>query len=100
VFATEIKMMKRISKHSKGKYCTPEVVSYGMASHKECLKAWVIMPRYGYNLEYIAHKINFKLLKASIYDIGTAILTTLEAVHTAGYVYNDLKLDNLMVGYN
>ena len=38
--------------------------------------------------------------KTSIYDIGTALLTTLEATHKAGYVFNDLKLDNLMVGYN
>jgi serine/threonine protein kinase len=99
-FAQEIKMMKRISKHSTGKYCCPEVVSYGMATQNDSLKAWVIMPRYGYNIEYIALKMDFKLLKTSIYDIGTAILATLESIHKAGYVYNDLKLDNLMVGYN
>ena len=99
-FAMEINMMRRISEHSFGKYSCPKVVAYGMAAHKDNLMAWVIMPRYGRNLEYICQKMQYKLLKSSIYDIGNAILTTLEAVHKAGYVYNDLKLDNLMVGYN
>ena len=37
--------------------------------------------------------------KASILDVGLAMLTNLEATHKAGYIFNDLKLDNLMVGY-
>ena len=70
-----------------------------MATQNDKLMAWFIMPRYGYNLEYIFNKMEHRLLKSSIYDIGLAILFNLEAVHKAGYVYNDLKLDNLMVGY-
>lgn len=27
------------------------------------------------------------------------MLSTLEATHNAGYIYNDLKLDNLMIGF-
>lgn len=38
--------------------------------------------------------------KETIFEIGLAMLVTLEAVHSAGYVFNDLKLDNLMVGIN
>jgi serine/threonine protein kinase len=93
-------MMRRISEHSNGKYNCPAVISYGMAMHKENLMAWAVMPRYGRNLDYICQKMEYKLLPSSIYDIGIAILSTLEAVHSAGYVYNDLKLDNMMVGYN
>ena len=70
-----------------------------MATQNGIMMAWVIMPRYGYNLEYIFSKMDYKLLKTSIHDIGIAILQTLEAVHKAGFIYNDLKLDNLMVGY-
>ena len=92
-------MMRRISKHSTGKNCCPQVVSYGMAMQRGALMAWMIMPRYGQNLEYISYKMGLKLSRQSIYDIGTAMLTTLESVHKAGYVFNDLKLDNLMVGY-
>lgn len=74
VFAKEIKMMRRISKLSTGKNCCPEVVAYGMAIQKGVLMAWMIMPRYGHNLEYICYKMDFKLSRQSIYDIGTAIL--------------------------
>ena len=38
--------------------------------------------------------------KETILEIGLAMLITLEAVHSAGYVFNDLKLDNLMIGIN
>ena len=38
--------------------------------------------------------------KETIFEIGLAMLTTLEAVHSSGYVFNDLKLDNLMIGIN
>ena len=37
--------------------------------------------------------------KETIFELGLAMLTTLEAVHKQGYVFNDLKLDNLMVGF-
>jgi serine/threonine protein kinase len=98
-FAQEIKMMRRISRHSCERFSTPEVVDYGLAMYKNQLHAWVIMPRYGYNLDLYCGKLEYKLSNESILDIGKAVLFTLEATHKAGYVYNDLKLDNLMVGY-
>lgn len=61
--------------------------------------AWVIMPRYGANLELYSEKMKNKMSRMSILDIGLAMLTNLEATHSAGYVFNDLKLDNLMLGY-
>ena len=98
-FGSEIKKMRRISKHSKGRFSTPEVECYGMAVQGEELMAWVIMPRYGVNLEYVCERLGYQLSHATIHDVGSAILTTLEAVHKAGYVFCDLKLDNLMTGY-
>ena len=70
-----------------------------MAMQKGNLMAWVIMPRYGTNLETYFENMSHLMSKASIYDIGRAILFNLESVHRAGYVCNDLKLDNLMVGH-
>lgn len=35
--------------------------------------------------------------RSSCYQLGVHILNMLEQIHAAGYVYNDLKLDNLMV---
>jgi serine/threonine protein kinase len=57
------------------------------------------LPRYDDNVESICQELDFRISKETVYDIGKAILNNLEAVHEAGYVYNDLKLDNLMVGY-
>lgn len=62
--------------------------------------AWVVMPQYGHNLDSIFESTDRNFSRETIYDVGVAILNSLEITHNAGYVYNDLKLDNLMVGYN
>lgn len=36
--------------------------------------------------------------KASVYGLGIKVLTILEQIHSSGYIYNDLKLDNLLIG--
>lgn len=36
----------------------------------------------------------------SVYSLGIKILTLLACVHETGFVFNDLKLDNLMIGYS
>ena len=58
--------------------------------------SFVVMPRYGINVEqyFEATKTNFS--KVSAYYIGYALLQLFEQVHRAGYVFNDLKPDNLM----
>jgi serine/threonine protein kinase len=61
--------------------------------------AWVIMPRFGQNLENYFEKMKNQMSSASALDVGLAMITSLEATHKAGYIFNDLKLDNLMVGY-
>lgn len=58
------------------------------------------MPRLGQNLQdYFEHQ-NSKLPEISIYSLAIKITTLLESLHKCGYVFNDLKLDNLMVEYN
>ena len=36
--------------------------------------------------------------KKSVYDFGLRVLELLETIHAAGYTYNDLKLENILVG--
>jgi serine/threonine protein kinase len=57
------------------------------------------MPRLGTNLSDYFSLHNYALSKVSIYDLGIQLLKLLEQIHNAGYVYNDLKLDNILVGY-
>lgn len=58
------------------------------------------MTRFGHNVENYFEKHNRSLSKQSVLAIGLATIEALENVHSAGYVYNDLKLDNLMIGFN
>lgn len=45
-------------------------------------------------------KRNFNMSSASIFHLGLSLLNTLEIIHNSGLVYNDLKFDNILVGYN
>lgn len=123
MFAKEISAMHNIYKKAKnftgftqGK--TPEVICYGMVmicdeadladtertfdeeelSDKKMM-SYLIMPRFGRNLETYFESQKRVLHKSSIYHLGLACLDLLEQIHQAGYIYNDLKLDNLMVDY-
>ena len=57
------------------------------------------MPRYGKNLETLFERQKNQFSLASILDVALAVLNMLEKVHAAGFVYNDLKLDNILLGY-
>ena len=59
----------------------------------------MIIPRYGNNLENYFASINCRLSKISVASLGLSVLSCFEKVHKAGFVYNDLKLDNIMVGF-
>ena len=97
---------------------TPDVISYGMlvlfdseTAHKitegsnENLEDqlnplyYVIMPRFGTNLDTLFQSQKFKFSKEVIYTLGIQLINSLERIHNAGYVYNDLKLDNLLLDY-
>lgn len=119
-FEEEIKAMVQIHRKTlkaypqvQKYYSTPEVIQSGklVALPKSVIKAeavsyadlaaankysFVVMPRYGLNIEqyYEATKTTFS--KANTYFIGYAVLQLLEQVHRAGYVFNDLKPDNLI----
>lgn len=60
----------------------------------------MIMPRYGSTLYDIFEARRGVFTNESIYSLGIQLLNMLEQIHTAGYVFNDLKLDNLMFDAN
>ena len=62
--------------------------------------AFMIIPRYGHNLDSIFTTLNYKFNTDTILDLGLTLITTFEAIHKCGLIYNDLKLDNILIGFN
>ena len=60
---------------------------------------YFFMPRYGQNLQEILEERNDYLSNASIFHLGLNLLNILELIHRSGLVYNDLKPDNILIGY-
>ena len=63
------------------------------------LLVYFVMPRYGQNLQKILVERNLEMSKASVFDLGLSLLDRLEIIHNSGFVYNDLKPDNILIGY-
>jgi serine/threonine protein kinase len=57
------------------------------------------MPRYGCNLDHYFDKVGQKLSKGSVLYLAQNLLSLLEQLHSSGFVYNDLKPDNIMFGF-
>ena len=58
------------------------------------------MPRYGPNLYNIVHNSAQLLSNVSIFHLGLQLLDVLQLIHDSGYVYNDLKFENIVIGIN
>ena len=113
LFGKEINAMKKSFKKSQeimnDPMCSiPEVIQYGMIIQStECLQlkeepilmSYMIMPRFGSNLENYFENQGCKMSNQSVLYFGTKLLKMLEGIHAAGFTYNDLKLDNVLVGY-
>lgn len=68
-----------------------------MSEDKKFLSFYV-MPKYGLNLEQLFTRYNNKFSSKTILQIGIKLVDIIEKIHLAGYTYNDLKLDNILVG--
>jgi serine/threonine protein kinase len=56
------------------------------------------MPKYGADVDRYFHSMKKDLSIKSIIHLGMETLKILEKVHASGYVYGDLKLDNILIG--
>lgn len=63
------------------------------------IQCFVVMPRYGKNLHDLFHEMNYRFTKEQTCTLGIQILNILENIHGAGYVFNDLKLENLLFDF-
>jgi len=68
-----------------------------MSEDKKFLSFYV-MPKYGQNLEQLFTHYNNHFTTKTILQIGIKLVDIIEKVHLAGFTYNDLKLDNILIG--
>ena len=61
---------------------------------------YIVMPRLGMNINQLIELRAANFNKAQIYSFGVQIVNILEKIHRAGFVYNDLKLDNILLDFN
>ena len=105
----EIKTMTRIQNKLKDNTSIiPKVLSYGAYRLKyvdedtgkkvDKMEFYYIMPYMGScTLEDVLAKFQGKLSTQSILRLAIKIIEVIRFVHKAGYVYNDLKPDNIMI---
>ena len=58
---------------------------------------YYIMPRLGVDLDRYFTDVESNFSKKTVLHLGISLLKSLEIIHDAGYIYNDLKLDNILV---
>ena len=75
----------------------PTIIERGQFQNQYNIMHFCIMPRYAMSMDIFLQSL--QLNEASVADLGLALLTQLECIHAAGYIHNDLKLNNMMVGY-
>ena len=73
-------------------------MAYGTVIQDNQQTYYLIMDRLGRSLENYFSKHGMPS-KQDILRIGSSVLEVLEKIHAAGYVYNDLKLDNILLNY-
>ena len=59
--------------------------------------SFVVMSKHGSNLEDLMNSGKFKLKDHQIFTLGLHLLDIIEQIHASGYVFNDLKLDNILL---
>ena len=78
-----------------GKYWSGNSQVFTEDNFTPCL--YMIMPRYGMNLEKLFLKRKMQFSEEEILSLGLQLVNILEQIHDAGFVFNDLKLDNILL---
>ena len=61
--------------------------------------SYIVTPRNGINLQDLFNEKK-KFSRMLVYSLGIQIINILEQIHSAGFVFNDLKPDNLMLDHD
>ena len=104
IMGKEIQAMKAFhSANPKDGENVPKVIAYGMFNnviegHKN-LYSFYVMPRFGKDIDSYFTEQDKKFSLSTIVRLGIKMIDILEMVHKSGYIYGDLKLDNILAGF-
>ncbi|KAF2365167.1 Protein kinase domain [Trinorchestia longiramus] len=77
----------------------PKYLGSGSFTFKSQKYRFMVMERFGSDLQKILEKHNKKFSFKTVYQIGLEIIDVLEYIHDKGYIHADIKASNLLVGF-
>ncbi|KAA0203869.1 hypothetical protein HAZT_HAZT000252 [Hyalella azteca] len=77
----------------------PKYLGSGSFIYKSQKYRFMVMERFGSDLQKILEKLNKKFSFKTVFQIGLEILDVLEYIHDKGYIHADIKASNLLVGF-
>ena len=60
--------------------------------------SFFVMNKFGHNLDQYFANAKGMFTKKTIYQIGIRLVDMLKKIHETGFTYNDLKLENILIG--
>ena len=104
IMGKEIQAMKAFhAANPKDGEMVPKVIAYGMFNNvtedRKNLYSFYVMPRFGEDIESYFQEQDKKFSLSTIVRLGIKMIDILEMVHKSGYIYGDLKLDNILTGF-
>lgn len=77
----------------------PKFIGSGSHEHKGIKYRFMVMERFGEDLQKLLDKNNKVFPLKTVYTLGKLILDILEYIHSHGYIHADVKASNLLTGY-
>ena len=70
-----------------------------MKAFEEQIWSYIVQEQLGDTLEAHLFERDEAFSPSCTYKVGLQLLDQIKCVHETGYTFNDIKLDNIMVGY-
>ncbi|XP_076058011.1 serine/threonine-protein kinase VRK1-like isoform X2 [Oratosquilla oratoria] len=77
----------------------PKYFGSGSHEYKGNKYRFMVMERFGLDLQKILERHNKRLSFKTVYHVGIQILDALEYIHSKEYIHADIKASNLLVGH-
>lgn len=78
----------------------PEYVATGLFEYNKSKYRFLVMTRFGTDIEKIYKENDFVFPEATVFSLGIRMIDALEYMHAKEYVHADIKSSNIMLGYD